>query len=170
MQGVLSLQHFCETHGPQILMSTQAMHCTKSRPQSAAIAAGATGERLGAEEATGGEGGETTRTAVGTMEATAASGAATNTAIGTGNAGLGARGAGSATGGAESATGSQCAACGWTASVNGYTTMDPDPDSKLQFISRHYPPRPDVFALVRRACVRSLSSEMCPGRLNTEDG
>ncbi len=97
MHAIVSLQHFCESHGPQLLLSTQ---------------------RLPALPA-----------------AAAASGPA---------------------------AAKSCGACGWAGAAAGYATRDAE--TQALFLSRHYPSKPEMFALVRRACVRSLSSEMCPGR------
>nr|XP_009860385.1 folliculin-like [Ciona intestinalis]XP_018669825.1 folliculin-like [Ciona intestinalis] len=39
-----------------------------------------------------------------------------------------------------------------------------DRDSGTKFVSTQHPHNPEVFRLVRQACVRSLSCEVCPGR------
>uniref|UniRef100_T1JEG0 Folliculin n=1 Tax=Strigamia maritima TaxID=126957 RepID=T1JEG0_STRMM len=39
-----------------------------------------------------------------------------------------------------------------------------DHEAKVSYISSQYPHHPDVFSVVRQACVRSLSCEVCPGR------
>lgn len=107
MQGVLNLNHFCEQHGPQLLLSTQAFH----QPVTAAHA--------GCE-------------------------------------------AGAVLASSSSSSSSHCGACGWAAGASSLHSHDSE--TSTTYISRHYPQRPEVFSLVRRACVRSLSSELCPGR------
>ncbi|CAH1273163.1 folliculin-like isoform X3 [Branchiostoma lanceolatum] len=39
-----------------------------------------------------------------------------------------------------------------------------DPDTKISYVSSQYPEHPQLFSIVRQACVRSLSCEVCPGR------
>ncbi|CAH1794494.1 unnamed protein product [Owenia fusiformis] len=39
-----------------------------------------------------------------------------------------------------------------------------DHEAKVSYVSSQHPDHPEVFSLVRQACVRSLSCEVCPGR------
>ncbi|XP_074649269.1 folliculin-like isoform X2 [Tubulanus polymorphus] len=39
-----------------------------------------------------------------------------------------------------------------------------DHEAKVSYVSNQYPDHPQVFSMVRQACVRSLSCEVCPGR------
>ena len=58
--------------------------------------------------------------------------------------------------------GDGCTACRWPVNVPGFVSVDEG--SKTTYVSTHYPRRSELFATVRRACVRSLSCEVCPGR------
>ena len=56
----------------------------------------------------------------------------------------------------------QCQACGWHESCPGYISHDADSGSA--YVSQHQPRGSQLFAMVRQACLRSLSSEVSPGR------
>ncbi|XP_076331134.1 folliculin isoform X2 [Tachypleus tridentatus] len=49
-----------------------------------------------------------------------------------------------------------------TSSQRGYICNDHE--ARVSYISSQFPLHPDVFSIVRQACVRSLSCEVCPGR------
>ncbi|MGH0154697.1 UNVERIFIED_CONTAM: hypothetical protein FKN15_027892 [Acipenser sinensis] len=39
-----------------------------------------------------------------------------------------------------------------------------DSETSIKYLSHQHPPHPQLFSIVRQACVRSLSCEVCPGR------
>ena len=39
-----------------------------------------------------------------------------------------------------------------------------DEDARITFVSSQSPENPKIFSMLRQACVRSLSCEVCPGR------
>ena len=39
-----------------------------------------------------------------------------------------------------------------------------DSNAVITYISGQYPEQPQLYSVVRQACVRSLNSEVCPGR------
>ena len=44
----------------------------------------------------------------------------------------------------------------------GFISYDPKPE--ISYISGQYPEQPQLYSIVRQACVRSLNCEVCPGR------
>ena len=57
---------------------------------------------------------------------------------------------------------SSCEACGWTADSPCFITHDEESNSTL--VSQHQPRRTELYSVVRRACLRALSSEISPSR------
>eukprot|EP00124_Ichthyophonus_hoferi_P004316 Ihof_evm2s460 gene=Ihof_evmTU2s460 len=57
----------------------------------------------------------------------------------------------------------RCDACKSTSTIGpGYVTTDQN--ARVSYVSAQSPAHPTLFTVVRQACVRSLSSEICPGR------
>ncbi|KAI8797642.1 folliculin [Biomphalaria glabrata] len=54
----------------------------------------------------------------------------------------------------------QCEGC--KSVQTGYVSTDED--AQVSYVSTQQPYNPEVFARIRQACIRSLSSEVCPGR------
>ena len=149
MNAVIALCHFCELHGPSILFCTQAFHCTAHNPE----------EVLNGVEAS--------LTACGNFNHSSLFGYAKEKLVA----------------GEEQATSeeksddtprkihgngneprqSTCVAC--TSLQQGEPGLvSIDRESHISYISRQYPEDQELYSIVRHACVRSLSCEVCPGR------
>lgn len=150
MNAVIALCHFCELHGPSILFCTQAFHCTNHNPE----------EVL--------NGAEASLAACGSFNHSSVLGYAkdkNNTDDDEMEKG-------------ENYDGdtpckrelnrkevrqSTCVAC--TSLEQGEPGMiSIDRESHISYISRQYPEDQELYSIVRHACVRSLSCEVCPGR------
>ena len=56
-----------------------------------------------------------------------------------------------------------CQACR-SVSEDEHGFVSHDKSAGASYVSRQHPSNPEIFRLVRQACVRSLSGEVCPGR------
>lgn len=134
MNAIVSLCHFCELHGPRTLFCTQALHSALPL---------------------GGTGGEPGMCGVADDEE--------------GGIQMGAQARSPADGGSE-ASGSpglrraeMCEGCrSFSLGHPGYVSLDQE--ASVKYVSHQHPTRPQLFSIVRQACVRSLSCEVCPGR------
>ncbi|EDQ91154.1 uncharacterized protein MONBRDRAFT_15082 [Monosiga brevicollis MX1] len=137
MSIVVALGHFCEQHGPRVVYTTQSFH--SSQP-----------DDMLEEQGTG-------------LEMTPVVEYATPTPLGTpGPPGLMStprRTIGSASTVVPTSDHSCCAACGWRVHSPGFISYDHD--AAASYVSRHHPTRPEVYSILRQACLRALSSEVC---------
>lgn len=138
MNGVFALCHFCEQHGPRIVFSTQAFHSIGTNPEDFVEdrSEAGDGHSLGGEE-------------LSLLDVS-------HSSLGSAASSFSEK-PDEAPGVAEG-----CAACRWSVAVPGFVTHDES--AKTTYVSTHYPRRSELFSTVRRACVRSLSCEVCPGR------
>ncbi|KAL9989301.1 hypothetical protein ACROYT_G003835 [Oculina patagonica] len=134
MNAIIALCHFCEFHGPSVLFCTQAFHCEAHDPLK------------------------------GTCTSVSECGACIKRNF---------TRFGSETPGSESAHGSrqswassrpsQCEACkSLDHNHAGYISIDHE--AHISYYSNRSPEQPELYSVVRQACVRSLSCEVCPGR------
>ncbi|XP_055356920.1 folliculin-like [Paramacrobiotus metropolitanus] len=133
MNAVLALCHFCEMHGPSVMMCTQPFPRDGATEVDSRTTDESTEERPGQTKRLSVSESESELTESDTFEAHDSFG--TNT----------------------------CAACRSFAKPNqGCMTADKDGD--VWYLTLQYPYNPEVFTFLRQACVRSLSSEISPGR------
>ncbi|XP_020627296.1 folliculin-like isoform X1 [Orbicella faveolata] len=134
MNAIIALCHFCEFHGPSVLFCTQAFHCEAHDPLK------------------------------GTCTSVLECGACIKRNF---------TRFGSETPGSESAQESrqswastrpsQCEACkSLDHNHAGYISIDHE--AHISYYSNRSPEQPELYSVVRQACVRSLSCEVCPGR------
>ena len=149
MNAVIALCHFCELHGPSILFCTQAFHCINHNTEDVL------------------NGAEASLTACGNFNHSSVVGFAREKQLfleelpnkedhadetpkkshGNGN----------------EPRQSTCVAC--TSLQQGEPGLiSIDRESHISYISRQYPEDQELYSIVRHACVRSLSCEVCPGR------
>jgi len=138
MNGVFALCHFCEQHGPRIVFSTQAFHSIGTNPEDFVEdrSEAGDGHSLGGEELSLLD---VSHSSLGSAASSFSEKPDEAPSIAEG-----------------------CAACRWSVAVPGFVTHDES--AKTTYVSTHYPRRSELFSTVRRACVRSLSCEVCPGR------
>ncbi|XP_043945207.1 folliculin isoform X2 [Protopterus annectens] len=136
MNAIVGLCHFCELHGPRTLFCTEALHAPL--PQGAGL-----GDGLGqGEQAEDEEGGIQMTSRIrshspidGTVDS-------------------------SSPGPKKS---DMCEGCRSLESGHpGYISVDKE--TSIKYVSHQHPNHPQLFSIVRQACVRSLSCEVCPGR------
>ncbi|CAN0012848.1 unnamed protein product [Lampetra planeri] len=194
MNAIVALCHFCELHGPRTLFCTQALHSAHpgGGPDSCGLpgppARGDLGP-AGGESAGGAGGGDGGAHAMSRSEAVdARNSMATAAAAGSGchlggdggdgrvemerGVGLG-RGTRPSSSLSESDAGlsasygpmtsEMCEGCRSLAAGHpGFVSRDRE--ANISYVSHQHPTRSEVFSIVRQACVRSLSCEVCPGR------
>lgn len=135
MNAVIALCHFCELHGPSILFCTQAFHASPPPSAAANVFAGVRGESQTSDTSS-----RTSRSS--TDSASSQSSVAEHTP--------------------PSKT-QLCEACR-SFQPGQPNFISHDHDAHISYISTQYPRHPQVFTVVRQACIRSLSCEVCPGR------
>ena len=147
MNAVIALCHFCELHGPSILFCTQAFHCINHNPEDVLNGAEASLSACGnfnhsslvwfaKEKETVFE--EEPNSEERTTETPKKSH------------------------GSEPRQ-STCVACS-SLQQGEPGLISIDRESHISYISRQYPEDQELYSIVRHACVRSLSCEVCPGR------
>ncbi|XP_057630983.1 folliculin isoform X1 [Chionomys nivalis] len=137
MNAIVALCHFCELHGPRTLFCTEVLHAPL--PQGAG-----SGDSPGqVEQAEEEEGGIQMSSRV--RAHSPAEGASTES---------------SSPGPKKS---DMCEGCRSLAVGHpGYISHDKE--TSIKYVSHQHPNHPQLFSIVRQACVRSLSCEVCPGR------
>ncbi|XP_069501835.1 folliculin [Ambystoma mexicanum] len=134
MNAIVALCHFCELHGPRTLFCTEALHSPLPQGAGSSDSPG-----QGEEE----EGGIQMSSRI--RSNSPAEGVSTDS---------------SSPGPKKS---DMCEGCRSLAVGHpGYISHDKE--TSIKYVSHQQPNHPQLFSIVRRACVRSLSCEVCPGR------
>uniref|UniRef100_A0A8C3N927 Folliculin n=1 Tax=Geospiza parvula TaxID=87175 RepID=A0A8C3N927_GEOPR len=137
MNAIVALCHFCELHGPRTLFCTEVLHSPLPQgPGSGDIS----GQNEQAEEEEGG--------------------IQMSSRIRSHSPAEGASADSSSPGPKKS---DMCEGCRSLAGGHpGYVSHDKE--TSIKYVSHQHPNHPQLFSIVRQACVRSLSCEVCPGR------
>lgn len=138
MNAVIALCHFCETHGPRILFCTQPFHAQDpprlESPDTDVLDCGDLS--LGSSE------GGSARNSSFLARSVSADYSSPNP---------------------FQKTGDLCEACrSLPADVPGF--ISDDREARVSYVSSQNPHHEEVFSMVRQACIRSLSCEVCQGR------
>ncbi|KAM6249847.1 folliculin isoform 2-T5 [Porphyrio hochstetteri] len=137
MNAIVALCHFCELHGPRTLFCTEVLH--SPLPQGAS-SGDISGQNEQAEEEEGG--------------------IQMSSRIRSHSPAEGASADSSSPGPKKS---DMCEGCRSLAGGHpGYVSHDKE--TSIKYVSHQHPNHPQLFSIVRQACVRSLSCEVCPGR------
>ncbi|XP_014726459.1 PREDICTED: folliculin [Sturnus vulgaris] len=137
MNAIVALCHFCELHGPRTLFCTEVLH--SPLPQGAG-SEDISGQNEQAEEEEGG--------------------IQMSSRIRSHSPAEGASADSSSPGPKKS---DMCEGCRSLAGGHpGYVSHDKE--TSIKYVSHQHPNHPQLFSIVRQACVRSLSCEVCPGR------
>ncbi|XP_016157485.1 PREDICTED: folliculin [Ficedula albicollis] len=137
MNAIVALCHFCELHGPRTLFCTEVLH--SPLPQGAG-SGDVPGQNEPAEEEEGG--------------------IQMSSRIRSHSPAEGASADSSSPGPKKS---DMCEGCRSLAGGHpGYVSHDKE--TSIKYVSHQHPNHPQLFSIVRQACVRSLSCEVCPGR------
>ncbi|EFB29073.1 hypothetical protein PANDA_019901, partial [Ailuropoda melanoleuca] len=143
MNAIVALCHFCELHGPRTLFCTEVLHAPL--PQGAGNG-DSPGQGEQAEEEEGG--------------------IQMSSRIRAHSPAEGASAESSSPGPKKSdmceASDSQRGCRSLAAGHPGYISHDKE--TSIKYVSHQHPNHPQLFSIVRQACVRSLSCEVCPGR------
>ncbi|XP_044289528.1 folliculin isoform X1 [Varanus komodoensis] len=137
MNAIVVLCHFCELHGPRTLFCTEVLHAPL--PQGAG-----SGDSPGpSEQAEEEEGGIQMSSRI--RSHSPAEGASAESS----SPGL--------------KKSDMCEGCrSLPVGHPGYVSHDKE--TSIKYVSHQHPNHPQLFSIVRQACVRSLSCEVCPGR------
>lgn len=151
MNAVIALCHFCELHGPSILFCTQAFHCTNHNPEDVLNGAQASLAACGNFNHSSLFGlGQREKPLENEPFREQEEGSETPKKMFNNCTANGPRQ-------------STCVAC--TSLQQGEPGLvSIDRESHISYISRQYPEDQELYSIVRHACVRSLSCEVCPGR------
>ncbi|XP_014671045.1 PREDICTED: folliculin-like isoform X2 [Priapulus caudatus] len=153
MNAVIALCHFCELHGPSIVFSTQAFHS-----QVPAHLLEPSPSQTESQDGSNGSGQEQSSqfSFYGSLEHWLRPPRTPQTSTPpTPQSPI--------TSGAAGRTTEMCEACrSMAAGQPGFVSNDHE--AKVSYVSSQYPCHPEIFSIVRQACVRSLSCEVCPGR------
>ncbi|XP_063286744.1 folliculin [Pelobates fuscus] len=137
MNAIVALCHFCELHGPRTLFCTEALH--SPLPQGAGC-----GDSFGQGEAAEEE-------EVGIQMSSRIRSHSP------------AEGASAESNSPRLKKSDMCEGCRSLAAGHpGYISHDKE--TSIKYVSHQHPNHPQLFSIVRQACVRSLSCEVCPGR------
>ncbi|XP_072205633.1 folliculin [Excalfactoria chinensis] len=137
MNAIVALCHFCELHGPRTLFCTEVLH--SPLPQGAG-SGDIAGQNEQAEEEEGG--------------------IQMSSRIRSHSPAEGASADSSSPGPKKS---DMCEGCRSLAGGHpGFVSHDKE--TSIKYVSHQHPNHPQLFSIVRQACVRSLSCEVCPGR------
>ncbi|NWT73667.1 FLCN protein, partial [Prunella fulvescens] len=143
MNAIVALCHFCELHGPRTLFCTEVLH--SPLPQGAG-SGDISGHNEPAEEEEGG--------------------IQMSSRIRSHSPAEGASADSSSPGPKKSdmceASGKICGCRSLAGGHPGYVSHDKE--TSIKYVSHQHPNHPQLFSIVRQACVRSLSCEVCPGR------
>lgn len=141
MNAVIALCHFCELHGPSVLFCTQAFHEHFPVIRSNTAKPGVSDDDKTEPVAQGKKAYYGPASLMISMQ--------------TGNA--------SNSGSSMEILSENCeGCCSMLPKLKRFICNDHE--AKVSYISSQYPMHPELFSLVRQACVRSLSCEVCPGR------
>ncbi|KAM9096220.1 folliculin isoform X2 [Sarcophilus harrisii] len=137
MNAIVALCHFCELHGPRTLFCTEVLH--SPLPQGAG-----NGDSPGqGEQAEEEEGGIQMSSRIRSHSPAEGASAESNSP------------------GPKKSD--MCEGCRSLAAGHpGYISHDKE--TSIKYVSHQHPNHPQLFSIVRQACVRSLSCEVCPGR------
>ncbi|XP_073414618.1 folliculin [Dendrobates tinctorius] len=137
MNAIVALCHFCELHGPRTLFCTEALH--SPLPQGATC-----GDSLGqGEQVEEEEGGIQMSSRIRSHSPADGASAESNSP--------------------RLKKSDMCEGCrSLDACHPGYISHDKE--TSIKYVSHQHPNHPQLFSIVRQACVRSLSCEVCPGR------
>ncbi|XP_053327374.1 folliculin [Spea bombifrons] len=137
MNAIVALCHFCELHGPRTLFCTEALH--SPLPQGASC-----GDSLGqGEQAEEEELGIQMSSRIQSHSPADGASADSNSP--------------------RPKKSDMCEGCRSLAAGHpGYISHDKE--TSIKYVSHQHPNHPQLFSIVRQACVRSLSCEVCPGR------
>ncbi|NXM87732.1 FLCN protein, partial [Oenanthe oenanthe] len=139
MNAIVALCHFCELHGPRTLFCTEVLH--SPLPQGAG-SGDIPGQNEPAEEEEGG--------------------IQMSSRIRSHSPAEGASADSSSPGPKKS---DMCEASGCRSLAGGHPGyVSHDKETSIKYVSHQHPNHPQLFSIVRQACVRSLSCEVCPGR------
>ncbi|NWX31056.1 FLCN protein, partial [Notiomystis cincta] len=139
MNAIVALCHFCELHGPRTLFCTEVLH--SPLPQGAG-SGDVSGQNEQAEEEEGG--------------------IQMSSRIRSHSPAEGASADSSSPGPKKS---DMCEASGCRSLAGGHPGyVSHDKETSIKYVSHQHPNHPQLFSIVRQACVRSLSCEVCPGR------
>ncbi|NXO83741.1 FLCN protein, partial [Sitta europaea] len=139
MNAIVALCHFCELHGPRTLFCTEVLH--SPLPQGAG-SGDISGQNEPAEEEEGG--------------------IQMSSRIRSHSPAEGASADSSSPGPKKS---DMCEASGCRSLAGGHPGyVSHDKETSIKYVSHQHPNHPQLFSIVRQACVRSLSCEVCPGR------
>ncbi len=146
MNAVIALCHFCEVHGPSILFSTQAFHCANHNPEDVL------------------NGAEASLTACGNFNHSSLVGLRAKSPVAFGeNPQHDDRSSKRNTPTSQPPIQTTCEACTSIQQGDpGFLSIDKE--SHISYISRQNPEDQELYSILRHACVRSLSCEVCPGR------
>ncbi|MEE6497811.1 hypothetical protein FKM82_002872 [Ascaphus truei] len=134
MNAIVALCHFCELHGPRTLFCTEALH--SPLPQGAG---GMDSTGQGEEE----EGGIQMSSRIRSHSPLEGVSTESNSP--------------------RPKKSEMCEGCQSLAAGHpGYISHDKE--TSIKYVSHQHPNHPQLFSIVRQACVRSLSCEVCPGR------
>eukprot|EP00111_Clytia_hemisphaerica_P017928 TCONS_00053059-protein len=136
MNAIIALCHFCEAHGPSILFCTQPFHCQNHTPNDIRNGVAPSPSLCGITY-------KRHNSDSSVSEATNESPEKP-----------------------KSSTIPKPSTCEGCRSIEpgqpGYISIDRE--YHISYISSQHPDEPELFAVLRHACVRSLSCEVCPGR------
>ncbi|NXB00970.1 FLCN protein, partial [Cnemophilus loriae] len=139
MNAIVALCHFCELHGPRTLFCTEVLH--SPLPQGAGSGDISRQNEQAEEE----EGGIQMSSRI--RSHSPAEGASADS---------------SSPGPKKS---DMCEASGCRSLAGGHPGyVSHDKETSIKYVSHQHPNHPQLFSIVRQACVRSLSCEVCPGR------
>ncbi|NWZ18433.1 FLCN protein, partial [Asarcornis scutulata] len=147
MNAIVALCHFCELHGPRTLFCTEVLHSPLPQGASSGDIAGQN------EQAEEEEGGIHMSSRI--RSHSPAEGASAD----------------SSSPGPKKSDMCEASAnsCAWTSGCRSLAGGHPgfvshDKETSIKYVSHQHPNHPQLFSIVRQACVRSLSCEVCPGR------
>ncbi|KAI6076546.1 Folliculin [Aix galericulata] len=137
MNAIVALCHFCELHGPRTLFCTEVLHSPLPQGASSGDIAG---QNEQAEEEEGG--------------------IQMSSRIRSHSPAEGASADSSSPGPKKSDMKKGCRSL--AGGHPGFVSHDKE--TSIKYVSHQHPNHPQLFSIVRQACVRSLSCEVCPGR------
>jgi len=174
MDAVIALCHFCEVHGPSIVLTTQPFHTSTPNGVPGTASHGPWG--LGSMDTAFGSSVDPLshpwfndeRPPL-SLETHSSSGSGDSSRLppsplgGAGNIGAKKAGANSSSSSAAVSKADSCEACkAFQSSHQVFFSFDEE--TRITFVSSQSPENPKIFSMLRQACVRSLSCEVCPGR------
>lgn len=149
MNAIIALCHFCELHGPSVLFCTQSFHDADDPQKVLEIVPDLPKNRKKYYGTA-----DIFRRSVSTDRSNLTTSTESN-ASASDNSDHGVKG--------KNTLSDTCEACrSIPPGLSGYVCNDHD--AQVSYIGSQYPFHPEIFSIVRQACVRSLSCEVCPGR------